>query len=160
LHADTISTFPEDRFYALGGMPSRDIAKMLSREQGVELDCLAIAKEKEAGYLPLIAQVEPINTVVGIAREHYGKIPMAVASGGTHRVIEHVLEHLGIRHLFKAVVTSEDVMNQKPAPDISWRRPDALVCRRNSAAPTKTPTSALRQFAPLAWRRWMLEVIS
>ena len=29
-----------------------------------------------------------------------------------------MLEHLGIRHLFQAIVTSEDVVNQKPAPDI------------------------------------------
>jgi len=29
-----------------------------------------------------------------------------------------VLEHLKIRHLFGAVVTSEMVQNQKPAPDI------------------------------------------
>jgi len=109
---------PEDRFYALGGVPSRDILKMLSDEQGIALDHLAVAREKEAEYLPLIAQVEPINTVVGVARTNYGKIPLAVASGGTRRVIEQVLEHLGIRHLFKAIVTSEDVVNQKPAPDI------------------------------------------
>lgn len=110
--------FSQERFYAIGGIPSRDIVKMLAREQGLRLDHLAIAREKEAAYLALVAQVEPINTVVGIAREHYGKVPMAVASGGTHRVIEQVLEHLGIRQLFKAVVTSEDVVNQKPAPDI------------------------------------------
>src|SRR5437867_9940666 len=109
---------PEDRFYSLGGVPSRDILKMLSAEQGVPIDHLAVAREKEAEYLPLIAQVAPINLVVGVARENYGKIPLAVASGGTHRVIEQVLEHLGIRQLFTAVVTSEDVVNQKPAPDI------------------------------------------
>ena len=109
---------PEDRFYALGGVPSRDILKMLSAEQGVPLDHLAVAREKEAEYLPLIAQVEPINTVVGIARQNYGKIPLAVASGGTRRIIEQVLDHLGIRGLFSAIVTSEDVTNQKPAPDI------------------------------------------
>jgi beta-phosphoglucomutase-like phosphatase (HAD superfamily) len=82
------------------------------------LDHLAVAREKEAEYLPLIAQVEPINTVVGVARENLGRIPMAVASGGTHHVIEQVLNHLGIRHLFNTVVTSEDIVNQKPAPDI------------------------------------------
>lgn len=109
---------PEDRFYALGGIPSRDILKMLSHEQGVTIDHLAVAREKEAEYLPLIAQVEPINTVVGIARANYGKIPLAVASGGTRKIIEQVLEHLGIRHLFNTIVTSEDVANQKPAPDI------------------------------------------
>ncbi|SRR6266446_7891284 len=108
----------EERFYALGGVPSRDILKMLSEEQGVPLDYLAVAHEKEAEYQPLIAQVEPINAVVGIAREHHGKIPLAVASGGTRKIIEQVLEHLGIRQLFTAIVTSEDVARQKPAPDI------------------------------------------
>ena len=43
---------------------------------------------------------------------------MAVASGGTGHIINMVLRHLGIRDLFQAVVTSEDVINQKPAPDI------------------------------------------
>lgn len=110
--------FPEDRFYSLGGVPSRDILKMLGEEQRIALDHHLVAHEKEAEYLPLIAQVEPINTVVGVAREYFGKIPLAVASGGTHPIIEQVLQHLGIRHLFAAVVTSEDVVNQKPAPDI------------------------------------------
>ena len=111
-------SLPEERFYSLGGVPARDVLKMLRAEQGLPLDPLAVAREKEAEYLPLIAQVEPINTVVGVARENYGKIPMAVASGGTQGIIQQVLDHLGIRNLFQAIVTSEDVVNQKPAPDI------------------------------------------
>jgi beta-phosphoglucomutase-like phosphatase (HAD superfamily) len=63
-------------------------------------------------------QVEPIHAVVEIARANFGKIPMAVASGGTLPIIIGVLEHLKISHLFDAVVTSEMVKNQKPAPDI------------------------------------------
>ena len=110
--------FPEDRFYSFGGVPSRDILKLLSVEQGRPLDHLAVAHEKESEFLPLIAQVEPINAVVGVARENHGKIPMAVASGGTRKVITQVLTHLGIAHLFDAIVTSEDVTRQKPAPDI------------------------------------------
>ncbi len=110
--------FPQDRFYSLGGVPSRDILRMLASEQGLSLDHLSVAREKEAEYLPLIAQVEPINCVVGIARQNAGKIPLAVASGGTQAIICQVLVHLGIRNLFQAVVTSEDVVHQKPAPDI------------------------------------------
>ena len=110
--------FPEERFYALGGVPTRDILKMLSLEQGVPIDPISVAHEKETEYLPLIHQVEPVNVVVGVAREHHGKIPMAVASGGTKKIITQVLEHLGIARLFAAVVTSEDVTRQKPAPDI------------------------------------------
>ncbi|HYG21825.1 MAG TPA: HAD-IA family hydrolase [Verrucomicrobiae bacterium] len=110
--------FPEERFYSLGGVPSRDILKMLAEEQGLTLDHIKAAHEKEEAYLPLMAQVEPIHVVVDVARENFGKIPMAVASGGTRQIIPQVLEHLGIRHLFNAVVTSECVVNQKPAPDI------------------------------------------
>jgi beta-phosphoglucomutase family hydrolase len=110
--------FPEDRFYSLGGVPSRDILQMLAKEQGVTLDHIQAAHEKENAYLPLMAEVEPIHAVVEIARENFGKIPMAVASGGTLPIIEQVLTHLKIRHLFGAVVTSEMVKNQKPAPDI------------------------------------------
>jgi len=110
--------FPQDRFYALGGVPSRDILKMLAAEQGVTLDHIKASHEKENMYLPMLPEVEPIHAVVEIAQANHGKIPMAVASGGTETVINMVLEHLKIRHLFDAVVTSEMVKNQKPAPDI------------------------------------------
>lgn len=110
--------FPEDRFYSLGGVPSRDILKMLSEEQGRSLDHISVAHEKEEAYLPMLPQVEPIHAVVEIAKENFGKIPLAVASGGTQKIIIDVLEHLQIRHMFAAVVTSEMVKNQKPAPDI------------------------------------------
>ncbi len=109
---------PIERFYALGGVPSREILRILFAEQGLALDHLAVAREKEAAYLPLIAQVEPINAVVGVVRQNHGKLPMAVASGGTRSSIGQVLDHLGIRHLFDAIVTSEEVTHQKPAPDI------------------------------------------
>ena len=110
--------FPQDRFYAYGGVPSRDILKLLAEEQGRSLDHIAVAHEKEETYLQTLAQVGPIDAVVEIAKENFGKIPMAVASGGTQKIIVQVLEHLKIRHLFNAVVTSEMVVNQKPAPDI------------------------------------------
>jgi beta-phosphoglucomutase family hydrolase len=110
--------FPKDRFYSLGGVPSRDILKMLASEQGLTLDAVAVAHEKEEAYLPLMSQVKPIEAVVRIARENYGRIPMAVASGGTQAIIAAVLEHLQIRQLFQAVVTNEMVTRQKPAPDI------------------------------------------
>ncbi|MGH7941852.1 MAG: HAD family hydrolase [Limisphaerales bacterium] len=110
--------FPMDRFYSLGGVPSRDILKMLAHEQGVTLDHAAAGHEKENMYLPYLSQVQPVHAVVEIARANFGKIPMAVASGGTQMTISQVLKHLDILHLFNAVVTSEMVKRQKPAPDI------------------------------------------
>src|ERR1041385_7573688 len=84
--------FPIDRFYALGGVPSRDILKMLAAEQGVTLNQIKAAHEKENEYLQFLPQVGPIHAVVEIARANHGKIPMAVASGGTQTIIVQVLE--------------------------------------------------------------------
>ncbi|HVK57804.1 MAG TPA: beta-phosphoglucomutase family hydrolase [Candidatus Kapabacteria bacterium] len=110
--------FPEDRFYSLGGVPSRDIFRMLCDEQGKNLDCIELSEEKESAYLPFLPSVKGIEVVVAVARANHGRLPMAVASGGQRHIIGKVLEHLKIRHFFDAVVTSEDVKNQKPAPDI------------------------------------------
>jgi beta-phosphoglucomutase family hydrolase len=110
--------FPEERFYQLGGVPSRDILKMLSAEQNRPLDPLAASHEKEAAYIPFLPQVRAIEPVVKIVRENAGKLPMAVASGGNQEHINQVLTHLGLRQYFQAVVTSEQVTRQKPAPDI------------------------------------------
>src|ERR1041385_8069207 len=110
--------FSEERFYAMGGVPSRDILKLLREEQGIDIDPLAVSKEKEGEYLRIMHECSPVHEVVEIARAHHGKIPMAVASGGVQPIICSVLEKLEIRHYFDAVVTSEMVQNQKPAPDI------------------------------------------
>jgi beta-phosphoglucomutase-like phosphatase (HAD superfamily) len=110
--------FPEERFYSLGGVPSRDILKQLAVEQGKAIDPIAVAFEKEEAFLAHLDAIEPVHAVVEIARQHRGRLPMAVASGGVQKIICLMLEQLGIRDWFGAVVTSEFVRNQKPAPDI------------------------------------------
>lgn len=110
--------FPEERFYALGGVPSRDILQQINEEQNLDLDARQVAREKEEAYLPRLKEARVVKPVVEVAFSHYGKVPMAVATGGTRKVISQVLSHLGIDHLFAHLVTSEDVARQKPAPDI------------------------------------------
>jgi beta-phosphoglucomutase family hydrolase len=110
--------FPEDRFYELGGVPSRDIFKMLSAEQNRPLDPVRASQEKEAAYMQFMQEVRAVEPIERIVRENAGKLPMAVASGGNQALINEVLEHLGLRQFFQAVVTSEYVKRQKPAPDI------------------------------------------
>jgi len=111
--------FPEERFYALGGVPTRDIVRMLASEQGrTDIDPPAFAALKEEAYFRRFAHVGPVEEVVAIAKEHRGRIPMGVASGGSKHAITRVLSHLGILEWFGAVVTHEDVVHQKPAPDI------------------------------------------
>ena len=108
---------PEERFYKLGGVPSQKILAMLKQEQGLSFDPAEISRQKEEAYLPLMAEVKLIEPVAAIAREHVGKLPMAVATGGRTKYIRPLLEGLGISDWFQAIVTSDDVKNHKPAPD-------------------------------------------
>ena len=124
--------FPEDRFYALGGVSPFEVLRMLSEEQGVEIDAEAVTFQKEAKYMELIADAEEIPEVMQIVREQHGKLPMAIASGGTHETVEGILQHCGIRHFFDAIVTSQDVENPKPAPDTFLE-----AARRIKVAPEK-----------------------
>jgi beta-phosphoglucomutase family hydrolase len=125
-------TFPEERFYALGGVPSWQIIEMLSEEQGVSVDARAISQEKEEAYLPYMDQVKPLLPVVSIVREWHGRVPMSVATGGVRSIIEPLLDQAGLSQYFEAIVTSEDVINQKPAPDIFLE-----AARRINISPTK-----------------------
>jgi len=53
-------------------------------------------------------------------------VPMAVASGSHHDTINVVLAMRDLRPRFRAVVSSQDVPNGKPAPDIFLRAAELL----------------------------------
>ncbi len=66
-------------------MPTDKIIRMLASEQGVEVDALQASIEKENAFLELLHLLEPIPSVVEVARKFQGKLPMVVASGGFSR---------------------------------------------------------------------------
>lgn len=110
--------FPEEVFYAMGGRTTRDIVDTLNQEQGLNLEVDAVAQAKKAAYLKHLNAVKLIPEVAEVATRHRGKIPLAVASGGSREVVGKTLSELGIADWFDEVVTCTDVENGKPAPDI------------------------------------------
>ncbi len=110
--------FPEHRVYSLGGVPAPRIAETLKREQALELDAELVAREKEDEYLALIGHAQPVPRVIEVVCAHHGRVPMAVASGGSRRTTHGVLTQLGLGRYFDAVVTSEEVARPRPAPDV------------------------------------------
>jgi beta-phosphoglucomutase family hydrolase len=118
--------FSEDRFYALGGVPAVNVIEMLSEEQGIPVDAMKLAVEKEALFLELLKEVRPILPVKEIAEFHREHIPMAVATGSEKWVAEKILRALGIHDWFGAIVGADNVENPKPAPDV-YLRAAALI---------------------------------
>jgi beta-phosphoglucomutase family hydrolase len=110
--------FPEERFYALGGLPTPHIARMLLAEAGVGADGAAVAHEKEVAYMDRLADVRPHPAVLPIVQAARGKLPMAVATGSERWIAEKTLARLAMLDWFDALVCAEDVRRPKPAPDI------------------------------------------
>jgi HAD superfamily hydrolase (TIGR01509 family) len=110
--------FPEERFYALAGTPTREIIRMLAADAGKTVDIPAVVRAKEDAFLVQIAEVVPIAPVVEIARAARGVHPMAVASGGQRRIVERTLAQIGVLDWFGALVTAEDTVRHKPDPDL------------------------------------------
>ncbi len=111
-------SFSEDRFYSLGGVPSDRIVEMLASEQGITLDVIAVAHEKEQAFLDRIEWLVPIEAVVEIVRQNRGIKPIAVASGGFRSIIQKQLLQIAMHDWFDAVVTAEDTAKHKPEPDV------------------------------------------
>ncbi len=109
--------FPEELFYAWGGVPAAGVVDLLNEHFGWALPSEEIGERKEARFSELIPQVKPIGPVVDFMRGVAGRFPIAVASGGLKPLVLATLEALGIHEHFQAVVTSEDVEHGKPAPD-------------------------------------------
>ena len=111
--------FDEVRFYRLGGMPTAKIIRLLSAETGVPVaDVDALVDEKESIFLSMLHEVEPLQSIVGIAERFRGRLPMAVASGGYRSVVAKTLETIGIGDWFDAMVCAEDTVKHKPEPDV------------------------------------------
>ncbi len=83
---------------------------------GAKLDVPAAEALSEDLYPLMIDGVKEIPLVAAIAREHHGKVPMAVASGGQPVVVAMTLRAAGLLHLFDHVVTIGDVGVGKPSP--------------------------------------------
>ena len=108
----------EDLFYSLGGVPTLRVAELIGQHYGMKVDANQVFHEKETLFLELQADARLIQPVADFARKASLTHPLAIASGGTRDIVTRSLELAGIDSLFKAVVTADDVVHGKPAPDM------------------------------------------
>jgi len=118
--------FKEDVFFAMGGRPTRDIVIDLNSEYDLKLDPEAIALAKREAFLSKLHLLEFIDEVAEFAQSLRGKMPLAVASGGSRLVVEKTLKLLNCSDWFDEVVTADDVSNGKPSPDIFLKAAELL----------------------------------
>ena len=122
--------FPEQTFYAGGGMPTVQIVETLGAQQGIAMNAEEVAHRKELLYYELLPQLQAVPEVLEQIRLSHGRIPFAVVSGGNRQSVTNSLTTLGILDKFDTLVCSEDYT--KPKPDAE---PFLVAARRLGVAP-------------------------
>lgn len=111
-------TLDEELFYSLGGVPTRKVAELIAKHYGLAIDVERVFHEKEKVFMDIQKDAKVIAPTVAFAREAAKSHPLAIASGGPREVVRRSLELSGLAPLFRAVVTADDVVHGKPAPDM------------------------------------------
>lgn len=109
--------FPEERFYAWGGMPIRAIIATLNEEHRLAMPIEETAIRKEEYYTELIEDLQAIPEVLAHIEDQHGKIPFAVVSGSTRDSVESSLGTLGLLDRFDTLVCAGDYSKGKPDPE-------------------------------------------
>jgi HAD superfamily hydrolase (TIGR01509 family) len=100
------------------GVPTHGIVAEVNKLWGTQLGGDAITEEKEARFAALIHRAVPVEEVLATAQAYHGKLPMAVVSGGGRDMVHATLEAIGAIELFPVIITANDPVAPKPAPDV------------------------------------------
>jgi HAD superfamily hydrolase (TIGR01509 family) len=138
----------DDAQQRLMGMSTHEWARYLSEDLGIGLppDQVArlVIRRMAAEYqraLPLLPGA------VDAVRRMAGRWPLGLASSSPPALIRTVLTSAGIAPLFKATVSTEDVAQGKPAPDVYLTVAAQLGVQPGTAAAVEDSSNGLRSAA-------------
>ncbi len=109
--------FPEDLFYAWGGVPIVEIVERLAERHGIEMPAEEVAHRKESRFISSLPFVKPIPEVIEHIHSQHGHVKLAVVSGGGRNTVVSSLRPLGLLEKFDTLVCAEDYQRSKPDPE-------------------------------------------
>jgi HAD superfamily hydrolase (TIGR01509 family) len=122
--------FPEELFYAWGGMPVSEIIATLNTQQGLTMPVEEVQRRKEELYFEILPQLKAVPEVLEVIKAGYGQIHFAVVSGSTRDSVTRSLETVGLIDKFETLVCAGDYTKSKPDPE-----PFLIAAERLGVAP-------------------------
>jgi HAD superfamily hydrolase (TIGR01509 family) len=122
--------FPEDVFYAWGGLPRHEIIERLRVQHGLDIPVSEVGDRKEAIYYENLPQLKAVPEVLEHIKAQHGRIPFAVVSGSTRDSVQASLRTLGLLDRFDVLVCAGDYAKSKPHPE-----PFLLAAEKLGVAP-------------------------
>jgi HAD superfamily hydrolase (TIGR01509 family) len=130
---------------AMMGMSSPEWAAYLRDELGVRLEPEAIVDAVVQRVLTTYRQRLPLLPGSEAAvRRLSSRWPLGLASSSNRPVIDAALDAAGLRDLFTATVSSEEVPRGKPAPDVYLAVAAALGVAPTTCAAVEDSTNGIR----------------
>lgn len=102
---------------ALNGSPTWRIAQSIIELNQADFDPHLLADEKTALVKSMLLDTVRPLPLLDVVKAWHGRRPMSVGTGSESALAESLLNHLGVRQYFDAVVAADHVKNHKPAPD-------------------------------------------
>jgi beta-phosphoglucomutase-like phosphatase (HAD superfamily) len=107
-----------DFIFSQKGKPSTDIVEMYNRKFNIKLDANLVSDVKREYFKNYYAETKVIQPVVDVVLRYKDILPMSVASGGSRVNVYSQLEVVGLKEYFSIILTADDDIKPKPAPDI------------------------------------------
>ena len=112
------AVYHEDFLDPLKGMNEEEIVQLYNRNFNLILDPKKVVDRKHYHYLKEIHSVKPVGPVLKVVQKYTGILPMAVVSGGRRTNVYQTLKAIDVIQYFRIILTADDPVAPKPAPDI------------------------------------------
>ncbi|HEU4731762.1 MAG TPA: HAD-IA family hydrolase [Kofleriaceae bacterium] len=122
----------EEFYGSIGGKASETIPRFLRGRPCARSVAELHARKQELAAALLRSEDIPVLATAEILFAFAGVVPIALASSGSRSGIDIVLDRLGWRGHFDAIVTGGEVVRGKPAPDLFL-----LAAERLGVAPAR-----------------------
>ncbi|PIE83531.1 MAG: hypothetical protein CSA09_01385 [Candidatus Contendobacter odensis] len=100
------------------GKPTDLIVDLYNKKFGTTIDTQQLTIDKERRTYAQLHRAQPIEAVIVLVRRYHGRLPMAVVSGSNRDNVERTLHAIGVFDLFTTILTADDGLPPKPAPDL------------------------------------------
>ncbi len=108
----------DDDYEALKGRTSHAFAEGLQDMHGLSLPSEEAKTLKDAFYIELLHCVVTYHQTMDLVQSYHQRLPLALGTNEDKEVAHRIIEFLNIKRFFDIVVTSSEVANPKPAPDL------------------------------------------
>ncbi|PKH00150.1 beta-phosphoglucomutase family hydrolase [Paraglaciecola sp. MB-3u-78] len=106
--------FDSDYIHNLGGVPTRDIVKLLNEKHDLNHDLDEVTETKRLAFIDLNDSPSIIDDTFQVMLRYQGKLKMGVGTGSERNNAIQMLTDTGLLERLETVVTASDVTHGKP----------------------------------------------